>query len=159
MMEMLVEASMGVQIPDSDLNEGRASKPIAAAKGVEGSARFAVHVNSSRERPPAGEAFVSVRYPNRWFWLPDRDIGSKRSLGFLMLPLRTCGVGHYGSSACPDHQRSRSTRIPSNSRLSATCKDPCPEDGSTSGEAHRSAVLVFQGVSTVYDTTFHSAPS
>ena len=98
MMEMLVEASMGVQIPDSDLNEGRASKPIAAAKGVEGSARFAVHVNSSRERPPAGEAFVSVRYPNRWFWLPDRDIGSKRSLGFLML---LSELAESGTTAAP----------------------------------------------------------
>jgi hypothetical protein len=98
MMEMLVEASMGVQIPDSDLNEGRASKPLAVEKGVEAFARFAVHVNSSREKPPAGEAFVSVRYRNRWFWLPDRDIVSKRSLGFLMLLFE---LAESGTTAAP----------------------------------------------------------
>jgi hypothetical protein len=98
MMEMLVEASMGVQIPDSDLNEGRASKPLAVAKGVEAYARFAVHVNSSREKPPAGEAFASVRYRSRWFWLPDRDIVSKRSLGFLMLLFE---LAESGTTAAP----------------------------------------------------------
>jgi hypothetical protein len=98
MMEMLVEASMGVQIPDSDLNEGRASKPVVAAKGVEGFSRFAVHVNSSREKPANGEAFVSVKYRNQWFWLPDRDIVSKRSLGFLMLLFE---LAESGTTAAP----------------------------------------------------------
>jgi hypothetical protein len=98
MLEMLVEASKGVKIPDADLNEGRASKPLAAAKSVEGFAHFAVHVESSREKPPAVESFVSVRYRNRWFWLPDRDIESKRSLGFLMVLFE---LASSGTTAAP----------------------------------------------------------
>jgi len=85
MMEILAEASAGVEIPASDVDEGRVSKMGApgASEGV--GPRFLIRVHSSTSKPEADEAFTAVRYRNYWFWVDDRDLSSKRGLGFLMM--------------------------------------------------------------------------
>jgi hypothetical protein len=44
-----------------------------------------VHVRCTPQKPPAGEAFAEVKYRDNWFWVDDRDLKSKRGLGFLMI--------------------------------------------------------------------------
>jgi hypothetical protein len=86
MMEILGEASAGVEIPASDVDEGRVSKMAAPAAASEGVApRFLIRVHSSTSKPNAEEAFTAVRYRNYWFWVDDRDLSSKRGLSFLMI--------------------------------------------------------------------------
>jgi hypothetical protein len=85
MMEILAEASAGVDIPASDVDEGRVSK--MGTPGLPGGVgpRFLIRVHSSTSKPEAGEAFTAVRYRDYWFWVDDRDLSSKRGLGFLMI--------------------------------------------------------------------------
>jgi hypothetical protein len=85
MMEILGEASAGVEIPASDVDEGRVSKMGAPAASEGVAPRFLIRVHSSTSKPNAEEAFTAVRYRNYWFWVDDRDLSSKRGLGFLMI--------------------------------------------------------------------------
>jgi hypothetical protein len=84
MLEILLEASAGVEVPAGDLQEGRATKPVEINDAGEGVRRFLIHVRSSPGKPGAHDAFSAVRYRGNWFWLDDRDLSSKRGLGFLM---------------------------------------------------------------------------
>ena len=85
MLEILMEATAGVEVPDSDITEGRASKIDEQTSPTEIKGTFKVRVRSSSEKPPANEAFASVRYRNQWFWIDDRDLAAKRGLSFLMM--------------------------------------------------------------------------
>lgn len=41
-------------------------------------------VHSSDTKPRPQDAFSLVHYRSHWFWVDDRDLRSKRGLGFLM---------------------------------------------------------------------------
>jgi hypothetical protein len=49
----------------------------------------------SGDSPPS-EAFVSVPYKNRWFWIADTDIRSKYTFGFVMLLFSIADTGVRG---------------------------------------------------------------
>ena len=83
-LEIFAEASAGVQIPAGDLDEGRATR-MDAPSAADAATGFTIQIKASAERPSDREAFASVRYRTHWFWVDDRDLDSKRSLGFLML--------------------------------------------------------------------------
>jgi hypothetical protein len=42
-----------------------------------------MRIRSGNERP--ADAFAAVQYRNRWFWVDDRDLNSKRMFVFLMM--------------------------------------------------------------------------
>jgi len=84
MLEILSEAAAGVQIPQSDLDEGRATKRAPLQEFTEALPNFSVHVKSSEKRPSAEEVFTAVSYHGHWFWISDQDLPSKRGLGFLL---------------------------------------------------------------------------
>ena len=85
MLEILSEASAGVEIPSADIKEGRATKMEVPESLPAVAAGFKVQVRSSSEKPSADQAFVAVRYRDKWFWVDDRDLPAKRGLGFLMV--------------------------------------------------------------------------
>ena len=85
MLEILAESSAGVEIPASDVDEGRVVKMSATGACSQVEPKFLVRVHSSTTKPDATEAFTTVRYRNYWFWVDDRDVSSKRGLGFLMV--------------------------------------------------------------------------
>lgn len=79
--EILVEFSIGVEVPERDLAEGRAT-PMLRLDPAAGSRNYPLmHIRSSSERP--ADAFAAVPYRNRWFWIDDRDLNSKRMFMFL----------------------------------------------------------------------------
>jgi len=82
-LEILAESAAGVDIPDIDLKEGRASRPPDAG-GMPGPANL-VRVHSGSGKPSGHDAAVSVEYRGHWFWIDDRDLASKRGFNFLLL--------------------------------------------------------------------------
>jgi hypothetical protein len=82
MIEILAETSHGVDVPALDLEEGRAIK--MADPSDLGAGFYVLHVHSSDTKPRPQDAFSMVHYRNHWFWVDDRDLRSKRGLGFLM---------------------------------------------------------------------------
>lgn len=82
MIEILAETSHGVDVPALDLEEGRAVK--MADPSDLGASFYVLHVHSSDTKPRPQDAFSMVHYRNHWFWVDDRDLHSKRGLGFLM---------------------------------------------------------------------------
>lgn len=79
--EILTEFSMGVDVPERDLTEGRATPAfrLDAAAGARGYPLMRIRTTAER---PAG-AFAAVPYRNLWFWIDDRDLSSKRMFMFL----------------------------------------------------------------------------
>jgi hypothetical protein len=84
MFEILGEAAAGVQIPQSDLDEGRATNRSLPKEFTDAIPKFAIHVHSSDKRPAATEVYATVNYHGHWFWIDDRDLSSKRGLSFLL---------------------------------------------------------------------------
>ncbi len=78
MLQIMAELSAGVEIPATDLAEGRALQ-------VRSGETIFVRVKQGGEPPDARDANVSVRYRDKWFWIDDRDLGAKRVFSFLLM--------------------------------------------------------------------------
>jgi hypothetical protein len=98
MLEILAEASAGVEIPASDVDEGRVVRMTTTGATLELEPNFLIRVRSSRSKPDPNEAFTAVRYRDYWFWVDDRDVPSKRGLGFLMVMFN---LVESGATAAP----------------------------------------------------------
>jgi hypothetical protein len=81
MQEILIELAAGVEVPEQDLAQGRAT-PSRLSGDSEAPARPLIRIHASDERPI--DAFAAVNYRERWFWVDDRDLPSKRVFMFLM---------------------------------------------------------------------------
>lgn len=79
--EILTEFSAGVEVPERDLTEGRAT-PLLRPDQTAGSRNYPLMRIQSSGEPPA-DAYAGVRYRGRWFWIDDRDLSSKRMMMFL----------------------------------------------------------------------------
>ena len=79
--EILTEFSVGVEVPERDLAEGRATPKLRLDSAAGLRDYPLMRVRSGGERP--ADAFAAVPYRNRWFWIDDRDLNSKRMFMFL----------------------------------------------------------------------------
>jgi hypothetical protein len=82
MQEILTELAAGVDVPQEDLTETRATASHVLVDAERGQSPL-IHIQSSIE-PPA-DAYAAARYRDRWFWVDDRDLRSKRVFMFLMM--------------------------------------------------------------------------
>lgn len=101
-MHLLASLAARVEIPSQDITEHRATKGLSEALAQDGGAtEMAVTdeagflVKNAETLTQPEDAFTAVRYRNRWFWIDDRDLGSKRilSLIVLMFTLADPGAG------------------------------------------------------------------
>jgi hypothetical protein len=69
--------------------------PTRKGPTMEGHRRL-IRVASGDERP--SDAFVSVRFRGRWFWIDDGDLHSKRMLSFAMLVMSLSAGGSSGTA-------------------------------------------------------------
>jgi hypothetical protein len=81
MLELMLELATGVDVPPTDLAEGRAL-PGLAAPG-ETPPEPLLHVRCGKTAP--SDAFAAVPYRNLWFWIDDTDRASKSKFTFLMI--------------------------------------------------------------------------
>lgn len=82
-MEILVELSNGVDVPAEHVVEERIRPTADPALKPEPRDRSTFRVHSGGSAP--ADAYVAVRYRDRWFWIDDRDIASKRVFTFLRM--------------------------------------------------------------------------
>lgn len=82
MLDIMIELSAGVDVPPEDVAAGRTDPSPEMT-----TPQFMPHVriHSSEDEPES--PFVSVRYRERWFWVDDGDVPSKRTLSFLLILL------------------------------------------------------------------------
>ena len=79
MQEVLTELAAGVQVPEEDLAERRAtSVPVVGTDAAP-----LIHVYASSTSPV--DAYADVHYRDLYFWVDDRDLRSKRVFMFLMM--------------------------------------------------------------------------
>ena len=75
------------------MTEGRASAGIAPAEDDFGRLHFRVAGSSS---PPVDPA-VAVPYRDRWYYIEDRDLGSKRAFSMIMMLFTLANAGPEAS--------------------------------------------------------------
>lgn len=98
MLEILAEASAGVEVPATDVEEGRVMKLVGKADLDEAAKRFHIRVRSTSNRPDPRDVYATIRYRGQWFWVDDRDLASKRGIGFL---LTLFNLAETGTTASP----------------------------------------------------------
>jgi hypothetical protein len=77
-LQIMMALSMGVDVPEADVAEGRAVKGPGPdePRGL-----FRVHCGSSAP----DDAYVTVQYRGLAFWIDDQDLRSKRAFAFMMM--------------------------------------------------------------------------
>ncbi len=91
MLELLIEMASRVEVPAEDIEEKRVG-PVAksAQDGI-----IAIHTSEERPERP----YATVRYRDRWFYIDDQDVRSKRMFTFLMFLFSLTETG--GGAASP----------------------------------------------------------
>jgi len=79
-LEILVELSVGVEVPAEHVSEGRV-RAVSTPSHASPSAYPVARIHVSTDRPE--DAFSAVYYRKHWFWIDDRDLPSKRVFTFL----------------------------------------------------------------------------
>jgi hypothetical protein len=83
MLEILLEVSYGVDVPEAHVSEGRTAAATRSDDAQNPRDRPLVHVQSSASQPP--QPFAAVHYRDTWYWIGDNDLASKRVFTFLMM--------------------------------------------------------------------------
>jgi hypothetical protein len=81
MLELMLELATGVEVPPSDLTEGRALPGMGSPGETPPEPLLKIH--SGKTAPP--DAFAAVPYRGLWFWIDDTDRVSKSRFTFLMI--------------------------------------------------------------------------
>ena len=91
MLQVMLELAATVQVSEVDVAAGRAAPGLVDAQpaGVLGSPLVTILSGDSAPK----DACVAVEYHGHWFWIPDTDIQSKYSFGFVMLLFSISGTG------------------------------------------------------------------
>jgi hypothetical protein len=96
MLQILIDFGSYVEVPDSEVAEGRVSAGFQE-RITDDKILPLIQVKNEISEPD--DAYVAVRYRDRWFYIDDRDIGSKRTFTFLMFlfSLTERGTGQQGA--------------------------------------------------------------
>jgi len=81
-LQVLVDVASSIDVPADDLADGRVYAP---QRTPEQERLFPSLITIRTGSTAPGDAFASVQYRNRWFWIEDRDRQSKQMLTFLMM--------------------------------------------------------------------------
>lgn len=81
MQGVMGAVAAGVEVPQDDVRDGRATGPRPSTGEPDDVPLMRVRV--STERP--ADAFAVTQYHGHWFWIDDRDLSSKRMFRFLLL--------------------------------------------------------------------------
>jgi hypothetical protein len=97
MLQIMIDFASYIDVPQSDVDEGRVYASQRESAETESAFPPLIRVRNSAASPD--DAYVSVRYRDRWFWIDDRDYPSKRMFTFLMFLFSLTETG--GQQAAP----------------------------------------------------------
>ena len=80
-MEILTQIASAVEVPDEDIQQNRTYAVAETKDPLQ--ERIGVRVRSGREKPC--DAFVSISYRDKWFWIEDTDFRSKQVFSGLLM--------------------------------------------------------------------------
>ena len=83
MLEILVDLSSYIDVPEEDVRQGKVS-PVRHFDNDDSEGYAPLIRVHSAERAP-DDAFVSVQYHGHWFWIDERDYPSKGIFSFVMM--------------------------------------------------------------------------
>jgi len=81
-LQVLADCASYIDVPASEVAEGRVYSPPRSADDL---SRFPSLLRVYHGEVAPADAHVAVRYRERWFWISDRDVGSKSVLNALLL--------------------------------------------------------------------------
>jgi hypothetical protein len=83
MLEILVDLSSYIDVPEADVAQGMVSPVRRFDNDDADGYRPLIRIHSGPQLP--ANAFVSVQYHGHWFWIDDRDYASKGIFSFVMI--------------------------------------------------------------------------
>jgi len=81
--EVLLDISSSIVVPEQHVTERRVAATPEGDLGPEGTIPPLIRITSSAG--PPDDAFVAIPYHGHWFWIDDRDPGSKNLFSFILL--------------------------------------------------------------------------
>jgi hypothetical protein len=96
MLEIMLEFAAVVQVPESEVDQGKAAPGLVDDQAPGGPVGPPLHVLVA-DAPPK-DAFVAVEYDKRWFWISAADIQSKYTFGIIMLLFSIADTGVKGAA-------------------------------------------------------------
>lgn len=96
MLQIMQEFAAMVEVPETDVAEGRASPGLVRTEAGAPGGNPMVRIMSGETAPE--RAFVAVKYDGRWFWISDTDIRSKTTFGALILLFSIAETGVKGAA-------------------------------------------------------------
>lgn len=80
-LQVLIDLAAYIDVPEADLAEGRVYAP---QRTPEQERMFPPLLRVRCGATAPSDAHVAVKYRNQWFWIDDRDSGSKQIFNFMM---------------------------------------------------------------------------
>jgi hypothetical protein len=94
MLEIMLEYAAAVQVPETDVAEGKAAPGTVAGQAPWSGPPMQVLVSDARPK----DAYVAVPYRKRWYWIANTDIQSKTTFGIVMLLFSIAETGTKGAA-------------------------------------------------------------
>lgn len=91
--QIIIELASYIDIPEIHLAEKRATQALTDINKEDYALRPLICIHAREEKPK--DAFVSVKYHEYWFWIDDKDLGSKQLFSFLMILFTLSETGGF----------------------------------------------------------------
>jgi hypothetical protein len=90
-LQVLVNLASSIEVPETHVAEKRVSPSLVEEAAGGNPVKPVMRIRSSSQKPE--DAFVAVPYRNHWFWIDDKDLGSKGLFSFFMFIFNLVDTG------------------------------------------------------------------
>jgi hypothetical protein len=91
LIEILLDVASGIQVPEEDVLDGQTAASARVPSAPDSHDRPPINILSGTAVP--ARPFVAIRYQDKWYWISNQDLPSKRAFSFLMMFLSLIETG------------------------------------------------------------------